>query len=82
MWSLAFLVVIREIEVSARATSRLNTLNAELEQRVGERTAALQSEIADHRRTQEIAERLAAVVESSGDAIMTKALGGPSRPGI
>jgi PAS domain S-box-containing protein len=76
LWSLAFLVVIREIEVSARATSRLNTLNAELEQRLGERTATLQSEIAERRRTQEIAERLAAVVESSGDAIVTKALDG------
>jgi PAS domain S-box-containing protein len=76
LWSLAFLVIIHEIEVSGRATLQLNALNAELEQRVGERTAALQSEIADRRRTQEIAERLAAVVESSGDAIMTKALDG------
>src|SRR6202453_37001 len=41
LWSLAFLVVIREIAVSARARSQLNTLNVELEQRVEERTAAL-----------------------------------------
>jgi hypothetical protein len=51
LWSLAFLVVIREIAVSARARSQLNTLNVELEQRVEERTAALQSEITERRRT-------------------------------
>lgn len=76
LWSLGFLVVIHEIEVSGRATLQLNALNAELEQRLGERTAALQSAISDRRRTQEIAERLAWVVESSGDAIMTKTLDG------
>jgi PAS domain S-box-containing protein len=75
-WILAFLVIIREIGISARAQSQLNTLNAELEQRVKERTAALQSEIADRRRAQERAERLAAVVESSDDAIISKTLGG------
>ena len=41
LWVLAFLVVIREIDVSAHARAQLNTLNAELEQRVEERTAAL-----------------------------------------
>jgi PAS domain S-box-containing protein len=76
LWVLAFLVVVREIDVSARARAQLNTLNAELEQRVEERTAALQSEITDRRRTQEVAERLAAVVESSGDAIISKTLDG------
>src|ERR1700677_4821336 len=75
-WILAFLVIIREISISARAQSQLNTLNAELEQRVKERTAALQSEIADRRRAQEIAEHLAAVVESSDDAIISKTLDG------
>ena len=75
-WILAFLVIIREISISARAQSQLNTLNAELEQRVKERTAALQSEIAERRRAQEIAEHLAAVVESSDDAIISKTLDG------
>jgi PAS domain S-box-containing protein len=69
-WILAFLVIIREIGFSARAQSQLNSLNAELEQRVKERTASLQSEIADRLRTQEKAERLSAVVESSDDAII------------
>jgi len=54
LWSLAFLVVIREIAVSACARSRLSTLNVELEQRVEERTAALQSEIIERCRAQEI----------------------------
>ena len=75
-WILAFLVIIREIGISARAKSQLNTLNAELEQRVKERTAALQSEIADRCRAQGIAERLAAVVESSDDAIISKTMDG------
>jgi PAS domain S-box-containing protein len=69
-WILAFLVMIREIGISSRARSQLNSPNAELEQRVKERTASLQSEIADRRRTQEKAERLSAVVESSDDAII------------
>ena len=64
-WILAFLVIIREIGFSSRAQSQLNTLNAESEQRVRERTASLQSETAGHRRAQEIAEHSAAVVESS-----------------
>jgi PAS domain S-box-containing protein len=75
-WMLAFLVIIREIGISSRAQLQLNTLNAELEQRVKERTASLQSEIADRRRAQEIAEHLAAVVESSDDAIISKTLDG------
>src|ERR1700683_4880245 len=76
VWSLAFFIVIREIRVSAHARSQLNTLNAELEQRVEERTAALQAEVIERRRTQEIAERLAAVVQSSDDAIISKTLDG------
>jgi PAS domain S-box-containing protein len=75
-WILAFLVIIREIGLSTHGQSQLNTLNAELEQRVKDRTAALQSEITDRRRAQETAERLAAIVESSGDAIISKTLDG------
>jgi PAS domain S-box-containing protein len=43
--ALAWLAVNREIDVSARARAHISTLNAELEQRVEQRTAALQSEI-------------------------------------
>jgi PAS domain S-box-containing protein len=45
LWVLAKLAVNREINVSARARAQLTTLNAELEQRVEQRTAALESEI-------------------------------------
>jgi PAS domain S-box-containing protein len=76
LWVLARVAVNREIDISERARAQLNTLNAELEQRVYRRTAALQSEILDRRRAQETAERLAAVVESSGDAIISKTLDG------
>jgi PAS domain S-box-containing protein len=48
-WILAFLVIDREIEISAHATSQLDTLNAGLEQRVEKRTEALRSEIAERK---------------------------------
>jgi PAS domain S-box-containing protein len=76
LWLLARFAVNREIDVSARARAQLSTLNAELEQRVQRRTAALQMEIADRKQAQETAERLAAVVESSDDAIISKDLHG------
>ena len=76
MWSLAGFAVNREIVVSARARAQINVLNAELEQRVEQRTAALQSEIAERKRVEEVRERLAAVVESSDDAIISKDLKG------
>ena len=76
LWVLAKLVVNREISVSSRAQMQLSTLNAELEERVEQRTAALQAEIAERRRATEGRERLAAIVESSDDAIISKDLMG------
>ena len=75
-WIFAVLVIIRETGIRTGAQSELNAMNAELEQRVKERTAALQSEVADRRRAQGRAERLAAIVESSDDAIISKTLDG------
>jgi signal transduction histidine kinase len=51
--TLARSAVNREIDVSSRARAQLSTLNAELEQRVEQRTAALQSEVAEHKRAQD-----------------------------
>jgi PAS domain S-box-containing protein len=56
LWSLARFAVNREIEVSARARAQINILNAELEQRVGQRTAALRSEIAERKRVEKARE--------------------------
>lgn len=76
LWLLARLAVNREINISQRARSELSILNNELEQRVEQRTAALQSEVVERMRMEESRERLAAVVESSDDAIITKTLEG------
>jgi len=74
--SIAGVTVSREIGVSARARAQVKALNADLERRVDLRTAALQSEVALRKRTEEMRERLAAIVESSDDAILSKTLDG------
>lgn len=76
LWVMATLAIKREIRISERARTQLRCLNAELEKRVEERTAALQSEIAEREHTAEARERLAAVVDSSDDAIISKTLEG------
>jgi PAS domain S-box-containing protein len=76
LWILARLAVKREISLSERARTQLSILNGELERRVEERTAALQLEIAEGERTAEARERLAAVVDFSDDAIISKTLQG------
>jgi PAS domain S-box-containing protein len=76
LWVLAKVAVNREIDISSRARLQLSVLNAELEERVDRRTAALQSEIAERKQVEEMCERLAAVVECSDDAIISKSLDG------
>jgi PAS domain S-box-containing protein len=66
LWVLAKLAVNREINVSARTRSQLSTLNAELEQRVEQRTAALESEIAERKRA---GEALGASLATSDQAL-------------
>ena len=56
--ALARLAVNREIDVSARARAEISTLNAELEQRVEQRTAALESEIIERKRAEEEVQKL------------------------
>ena len=73
---IAGMTVSREIGVSTRARAQVKALNADLEQRVEQRTAALQAEVAMRKRTEETRERLAAIVDSSDDAIISKTLDG------
>ena len=54
LWALAKVAVNREIKVSSRARTQLSTLNAELEARVEQRTAAVRSEIAERERAEQI----------------------------
>jgi PAS domain S-box-containing protein len=51
--AVARLAINREIDVSARARTQIGTLNAGLEQRVEQRTAALESEITERKRTEQ-----------------------------
>ena len=52
LWGLARLAVNREIDISSHAQMQINTLNAELEERVAQRTAALEAEIAERKRAE------------------------------
>jgi PAS domain S-box-containing protein len=60
--------VSREIRVAARAQAQVEALNADLEQRVKQRTAALQAESAARLESEG---RLAAVIRSAMDSIIT-----------
>jgi PAS domain S-box-containing protein len=66
--SIAGLTVNREIRVAARAQAQVKTLNADLEQRVEQRTAALEAEMAARLESEG---RLAAVIKSALDSIIT-----------
>jgi len=61
--ALARLAINREIDVSARAREEIGTLNAGLETRVEQRTAALESEIAERRRAEESLREQAQVLD-------------------
>jgi PAS domain S-box-containing protein len=58
LWGLAGLAVNREIRLTSRAQTQVNILNAELEDRVAERTAALRAEITERERAEAGRERV------------------------
>jgi PAS domain S-box-containing protein len=66
--TVAGMTVSREVGVSARARGQVKALNADLEKRVEQRTAALEAEAAAR---QESEGRLAAVIKSAMDSIIT-----------
>jgi PAS domain S-box-containing protein len=66
--TLAGVTVSREIGVSATARGQVKALNADLEQRVEQRTAALAAEAAARQQSEG---RLAAVIKSAMDSIIT-----------
>jgi len=55
--ALARFAINREIDVSARARAQISILNADLEQRVEQRTAALESEVTDRKSAEETAQQ-------------------------
>ena len=63
--ALARRAVNREIDVSARGRAQIITLNAELEERVEQRTAALESEITERKRAEETLREQAQVMDSA-----------------
>jgi PAS domain S-box-containing protein len=69
--ALAWIAVNRALEASERARAQIGTLNAELEQRVEQRTAVLQSEITERKRTeaalQETEEKFGLLIEGVKD---------------
>jgi PAS domain S-box-containing protein len=73
--SVAGATASREIGISARARARVIFLNGDLERRVQQRTAALQSEIANREDAEaalrESQGRLAGIVQSAMDSIIT-----------
>jgi PAS domain S-box-containing protein len=66
--SFAGMRVSREIGVSARGRAQIKALNADLERRVEQRTAALEAEAAARLESES---RLAAVIKSAMDSIIT-----------
>jgi PAS domain S-box-containing protein len=72
--ALARFAVNREIDVSARGRAQISTLNAELEQRVEQRTAALQSEITVRNQAEQALARQAEELARSRQALEAQTL--------
>ena len=73
---LAGFAIDREIGISARTRAEIVNLNASLEERVEQRTAALNAEIKERTAAETRSAQLAAIVESSSDAIFSNSFAG------
>jgi PAS domain S-box-containing protein len=71
---IAGMTVSREIGVSAEARAQIKTLNADLERRVGQRTAELQSEVTVRIASEAKLKNQAALLELADDAILVRDL--------
>jgi PAS domain S-box-containing protein len=72
--ALARFAVNREIDASARGRAQVSALNAELEQRVEQRTSALQSEMTVRSRAEQALAKQAEELATSRHALETQAL--------
>jgi signal transduction histidine kinase/CHASE3 domain sensor protein len=72
--ALARLAINRENDVSARARAEISILNAELEQRVEQRTAALQSEITERNQAEQALARQAEELSRSRQELESQTL--------
>jgi PAS domain S-box-containing protein len=72
--TLAWFAVNQAISVNARWQTQISTLNAELEQRVEQRTLALQSEISEHKQAKERVAVQAGELARSLQALETQTL--------
>ena len=63
--ALARLAIIRQIDVSAQGRAQMTVLNASLEQRVAQRTTALQSEITERKQAEDAAKENLATSEAT-----------------
>ncbi len=79
LMGIAFLIIAgfaisRQVAASARARAQLSALNSDLERRVEQRTAALQSEITVRNQAEQSLVRQAEELASSGRALQAQAL--------
>jgi PAS domain S-box-containing protein len=71
----AWFSIRHQIELARLARAQVNRVNVDLEQRVAQRTVALESEISQHNQAEEALrenqQRLAGIIDSAMDAIIT-----------
>jgi PAS domain S-box-containing protein len=72
--SVAAVTVSRQIEIGDRVRAQIDSLNADLERRVEQRTAALQAEITIRKQAEDEIKKQAALLDLAHDAIIVRDL--------